>query len=238
MYSVEQVLPYWEALHTASDGNDNLLLCDDNGENPAWEAIGYEVDTDGNTSLQVAVDAENKLVKMKSCDVVIVGSGCRGGDAAAVLASSGLKVLVLEKGEEGLGVNESFVYELCTDIVDAALHADVMKSVKYMVEHLVSKSRVLLYQGRHDLRDRVVQVEAWVKTMKWEGILEFLNAERKIWKVNGELSGYVQSWKTLTNVVVLGTGHLVPTEKAVNSQAMIEDWVLGRRTVLYFTVNE
>ncbi|XP_061358544.1 serine carboxypeptidase-like 50 [Gastrolobium bilobum] len=247
MYSVEQVLPYWEALHTASDGNDNLLLCDDNGENPAWEAIGYEVDTDGNTSLQVAVDAENKLVKMKSCDVVIVGSGCGGGDAAAVLASSGLKVheddlvsqfLNFAEVKKALGVNESFVYELCSDIVDAALHADVMKSVKYMVEHLVSKSKVLLYQGRHDLRDGVVQVEAWVKTMKWEGILEFLNAERKIWKVNGELSGYVQSWKTLTNVVVLGAGHLVPTEKAVNSQAMIEDWVLGRGTILYFTVNE
>ncbi|TKY51904.1 Long-chain-alcohol oxidase FAO1 [Spatholobus suberectus] len=102
--------------------------CDDNGENPAWEAIGYKVDTDGITSkvhkerplekgivetmnesnsslpqsltekgLEVAIDAKSNVLNIK-CDVVIVGSGCGGGVAAAVLATSGLKVLVLEKG--------------------------------------------------------------------------------------------------------------------------------------------
>ncbi|KAJ1385086.1 Serine carboxypeptidase, serine active site [Sesbania bispinosa] len=130
--------------------------------------------------------------------------------------------------KKAFGVNESFVYERCSDIVNAALHNDVMKSVKYMVEHLVRRSRVLLYQGQYDLSDGVVQVEAWVKTMKWEGTVEFLNAERKIWKVNGELAGYVQNWKSLTNVVVLGAGHLLPHDQPVNSQAMMEDWVLER----------
>ncbi|KAK7362564.1 hypothetical protein VNO77_04680 [Canavalia gladiata] len=138
------------------------------------------------------------------------------------------KFLNIAEVKKALGVNESFVYELCSDVVGAVLHADVMKSVKYMVEQLVRRSRVLLYQGQYDLRDGVVQVEVWVKTMKWEGIVEFLNAERKIWKVNGEFAGYVQKWKSLTNVVVLGAGHLLPTDQAVNSQAMIEDWVLER----------
>jgi vitellogenic carboxypeptidase-like protein len=40
-----------------------------------------------------------------------------------------------------------------------------MKSVKYMVEYLVKKSNVLLYQGKFDLRDGVVSIKAWVKTM-------------------------------------------------------------------------
>ena len=51
-------------------------------------------------------------------------------------------------------------------------------------------------------------------------------ADRKIWRVNGELAGYVQKWESLTNVVVLGAGHLLPADQALNSQAMIEDWVL------------
>ncbi|XP_015960139.1 serine carboxypeptidase-like 50 [Arachis duranensis] len=133
------------------------------------------------------------------------------------------------EAKKALGVkNESLVFEGCSDVVGAVLHADVMKSVKYMVEELVRNTRVLLYQGQHDIQDGVVQVEAWVKTMKWEGIEDFLNAERKIWKVNGELAGYVQQWKSLTNVVVLGAGHLLPSDQPVTSQAMIEDWVLEK----------
>ncbi|CAL0312157.1 unnamed protein product [Lupinus luteus] len=136
--------------------------------------------------------------------------------------------LNLTEAKKALRVNESFVYELCSDVVGAAIHADVMKSVKHKVEELVKRSRVLLYQGQYDIRDGVAQVEAWVKTMKWEEIDEFLNAKRKIWKVNGDFAGYVQKWKSLTNVVVLGAGHLVPTGQPLNSQAMIEDWVLER----------
>ncbi|KAH1034092.1 hypothetical protein GYH30_054484 [Glycine max] len=131
--------------------------------------------------------------------------------------------LSIAEVKKALGINESFAYESCSDVVGDVLHADVMKSVKYMVEYLLSMSKVLLYQGQHDLRDGVVQTEVWVKTVKWEGIVEFLNSERKIWKVNGELARYVQNWKSLTNVVVLGAGHLLPTDQPVNSKKMIEN---------------
>ncbi|XP_059649567.1 serine carboxypeptidase-like 50 [Cornus florida] len=138
------------------------------------------------------------------------------------------KFLANVEVKKALGVNTSMVYEECSDVVGAALHEDVMKSVKYMVEFLVRNTKVLLYQGHCDLRDGVVSTEAWVKKMKWEGIGKFKEAERKVWKVNGLLAGYVQKWGSLSHVVVLGAGHLVPTDQAVNSQAMIEDWVLER----------
>ncbi|KAB2014762.1 hypothetical protein ES319_D09G249600v1 [Gossypium barbadense] len=99
---------------------------DENGENPAWEAIGYNIDKVENVpnerplqqgivetmhvidsidlhklltekGLQVTQDPHKNAIKIK-CDAVIVGSGCGGGVAAATLASSGLKVVVLEKG--------------------------------------------------------------------------------------------------------------------------------------------
>ncbi|KAI3811978.1 hypothetical protein L1987_16677 [Smallanthus sonchifolius] len=125
--------------------------------------------------------------------------------------------------KKALGVNESMVFEGCSDVVGAALHADVMKSVRYMVECLVRKTKVLLYQGQCDLRDGVVSVEAWVKKMKWEGIERFLDAERDVWKVNNVVAGYLQKSDNLSHVVVLGAGHFVPTDQGVNSQAMIED---------------
>ncbi|KAL9285063.1 hypothetical protein ACSQ67_024593 [Phaseolus vulgaris] len=100
---------------------------DENGHNPVWKAIGYQVDTKKKLvrkerplekglietmhetdhtlmqsltekGLEVSEDKLQNLYKVK-CDVVIVGSGCGGGVAAAVLANSGQKVIVLEKGE-------------------------------------------------------------------------------------------------------------------------------------------
>ncbi|XP_057953225.1 serine carboxypeptidase-like 50 [Malania oleifera] len=132
------------------------------------------------------------------------------------------------KVKAALGVNETMVWEECSVAVGTALHEDVMKSVKFMVEFLVKKTRVLLYQGQCDLRDGVVSTEAWVKRMKWKGIEKFLAADRKVWNVNGSLAGYVQKWGSLSHAVVLGAGHLVPADQPLNSQAMIEDWVLNR----------
>ncbi|MED6207311.1 hypothetical protein PIB30_034633 [Stylosanthes scabra] len=132
--------------------------------------------------------------------------------------------------KKALGVNESQVFETSSIEVRTALEGDIMKSVKFRVEELlrINTIRVLLYQGQYDLLAGPVQTEAWVKTLKWEGIQDYLNAERKIWKVNGELAGYVQQWKSLTNVVVLGAGHLMPADQPVNAQAMMQDWILQR----------
>ncbi|VVA89887.1 unnamed protein product [Arabis nemorensis] len=100
----------------------------ENSENPAWDAIGYGVDIGTNDDveqeerpldkgiiatakedemtmkqrminkgLQVTEDRESDTYKIE-CDAVVVGSACGGGVAAANLAKSGLRVVVLEKG--------------------------------------------------------------------------------------------------------------------------------------------
>ncbi|KAL3510596.1 hypothetical protein ACH5RR_029997 [Cinchona calisaya] len=130
--------------------------------------------------------------------------------------------------KKALGAKENIEFEECSDVVGEALREDIMKSVRYMVDYLVKNTKVLLYQGQCDLRDGVVSTEAWVKKLNWERIGEFLEAERKIWRVNETLAGSVQKFGSLSHVVVLNAGHPVPTDQPVNSQAMIEDWVLDK----------
>ncbi|CAN1164319.1 Serine carboxypeptidase-like 50 [Linum perenne] len=129
-----------------------------------------------------------------------------------------------------LGANESIKFVGCNRVIRAGFKEDVMKSVKEKVDYLLKrlKYKVLLYQGNLDLRNSVVSSEAWIKTMKWDGIERFLMAERKVWKVKGELAGYVEKYGKLSHVVVLWGGHMVPADQAVNSQSMVEDWVLEK----------
>ncbi|KAJ9549087.1 hypothetical protein OSB04_021630 [Centaurea solstitialis] len=127
-----------------------------------------------------------------------------------------------------LGVDESMVYEMCSDVVRAALHSDKMKSVRYKVEYLVKNTKLLLFEGQCDLQDSVVSVESWIKKMKWEVLQKFLDAERDVWNVNGVVAGYVQKSDNLSHVVVNGAGHSVSVYQPVNAQAMIEDWILDR----------
>ncbi|MQM22230.1 hypothetical protein Taro_055280 [Colocasia esculenta] len=146
---------------------------------------------------------------------------------------SGLvRALLKEKAAKAaLGVDSGAEWESCSDEVAKVLHADVMKSVKGEVEGLLGKVRVLLYQGLYDLRDGVVSTEAWLRELQWEGLEAFLAAERRVWRLGaggaeGRLAGYVQTEGRLSEVVVAGAGHLVPTDQGQSAQAMIESWVL------------
>ncbi|OWM86215.1 serine carboxypeptidase-like 50 [Punica granatum] len=139
------------------------------------------------------------------------------------------RLLQSKEVKAALGARASIEFKECSDLVGSVLHADVMKTVKPMVEYMVGSGlRVLLYQGHSDLMDGVYSTEAWVRTMKWDGIERFMSADRKVWRVKGELAGFVQKWGSLSHAVVMGAGHLVPTDQPLNSQAMIEDWVLEK----------
>nr|GLL33216.1 long-chain-alcohol oxidase FAO2-like isoform X1 [Ipomoea trifida] len=136
----------WVTTSAQSPLSSILIRTDESCNNPAWEAIGYHVDTkqvqvqrerplekgiietadhtDASLKeslikkhLNVAEDPKENILRIR-CDVVVVGSGCGGGVAAAVLANSGHKVVVLEKGHyfvaedysglEGPSMNEMY----------------------------------------------------------------------------------------------------------------------------------
>ncbi|KAF4349321.1 hypothetical protein G4B88_003153 [Cannabis sativa] len=99
---------------------------DENGENPTWKAIGYKVHKSkkeevtiirplDKATVQTIYENDTTFLNALSqkglndvvlhqniynirCDVLVLGSGCGGGVAAALLAQSGQRVIVLEKG--------------------------------------------------------------------------------------------------------------------------------------------
>ncbi|KAG8372894.1 hypothetical protein BUALT_Bualt12G0114600 [Buddleja alternifolia] len=188
-----------------------------------------QVATHGVNAYNLGLINEKQKALLEELQFEAVGFVKSGNWSEATNARTNvLNALTNMTGLATLG-SESLVFEVCSDVVGDALKDDVMKSVRYMVEFLVKKSvKVLLYQGQCDLRDGVVSTLAWVKKMEWEGIERFLKAERKVWRVDGKLAGYVQRWESLSHAVVMNAGHLVPTDQGVNSQVMIQDWVLER----------
>ncbi|KAL4578494.1 hypothetical protein LXL04_014617 [Taraxacum kok-saghyz] len=96
--------PVWDAIGYHVDINDEQPTNDQKGrplEKGMVEILNETnhtlVKSLHNKGLDVTEVLKEKICRIK-CDVVIVGSGCGGGVAAAILAKSGMKVVVLEKG--------------------------------------------------------------------------------------------------------------------------------------------
>jgi vitellogenic carboxypeptidase-like protein len=103
-----------------------------------------------------------------------------------------------------------------------------MKSTKWMVEALIPQLPVLLYQGQFDIQDGVASSEAWMRTISWEHSPSFWASERRLWKEEGVLAGYIRTHQTLSHVVVAGAGHLAPADQNLRTQRMIEAWISGK----------
>ncbi|XP_024084194.1 venom serine carboxypeptidase-like [Cimex lectularius] len=98
-------------------------------------------------------------------------------------------------------------------VVRKFLKSDVVKSIKPWFEVLVEKYKILLYSGQLDIIIPYPMTTNFLNNMKWSGADEFKQAERKLWKVNGELAGYSKTAKGLTQVLVRDTGHMVPMDQ-------------------------
>ncbi|KAJ4774270.1 Long-chain-alcohol oxidase [Rhynchospora pubera] len=97
--------PHWKALGYTLPSIQEETAAPTTADRPLNKGLIESVTLDDKSllqefaskGLQVTQDAKSNLYRIQ-CDAVIVGSGCGGGVAAAVLAKNGYKVIVVEKG--------------------------------------------------------------------------------------------------------------------------------------------
>ncbi|KAJ3334382.1 hypothetical protein HDU76_000075 [Blyttiomyces sp. JEL0837] len=117
------------------------------------------------------------------------------------------------------------------------LAGDVMKSEVVSVEEAlkdvflsgdddeIGKVKVLLYQGQFDFRDGVLSCNEWIDGLKWSGADGYRDTERRVWKVDGHVAGYVTEFDRLRRVEVLLAGHLAPMDAGRVTREMVERFV-------------
>eukprot|EP00879_Flechtneria_rotunda_P013752 GHRR01014365.1.p1 GENE.GHRR01014365.1~~GHRR01014365.1.p1 ORF type:complete len:296 (+),score=89.33 GHRR01014365.1:1001-1888(+) len=136
--------------------------------------------------------------------------------------------LNLPEIKANIAADNDIVYEACSKVVDGVMGHDVMKSVAHLVPDLIARSNVLLYQGQFDAECGVASNEAWISKLAWLGHTGFNNADRKFWrdKDYGQMVlGYYKSQQKLSHVIIRNAGHMVPHDRPIVSQKMIEAWV-------------
>ena len=99
--------------------------------------------------------------------------------------------------KRALGV-PNITWTSCSDEVDLILGPDIMKSVKHLVQDLVSNEvPSLFYAGQFDAECGAASNDAWISTMKWSNREEFYTQPRQLWKVAGRVAGF---WRGLIKV--------------------------------------
>lgn len=105
-----------------------------------------------------------------------------------------------------------------------------MNSTLFLFPDILSKYRVLIYQGNFDFRDGVISNTAWLDKLQWEYFHEWAAVEPVIWQMNytinpgvtkNTLAGKVQAHRNLTRVVLWNAGHFVPAPNG-NPEAAYE----------------
>lgn len=104
-------------------------------------------------------------------------------------------------------------------------------SYAYLYPPLFETLPVLIYNGIYDMDCNFIGTDAWISALDWSYKEQFLQQERRPWLNQGQLAGHVRSYRHLTQVLVLGAGHLVPMDQPKNALALLNHFIQGKSFV-------
>ncbi|XP_075983875.1 venom serine carboxypeptidase [Anticarsia gemmatalis] len=97
--------------------------------------------------------------------------------------------------------------------VENHLKQDVMKSVAPWISELLDHYYIVIYNGQLDIIVAYPLTVNYLRNLKFSGAEEYKTAKRYIWKVDGEVAGYVKQAGKLVEIMVRNAGHMVPGDQ-------------------------
>lgn len=97
--------------------------------------------------------------------------------------------------------------------VERYLKLDVMKSVAPWISELLDHYNVVIYNGQLDIIVAYPLTVNYLKNLNFTGAEDYKMAKRYIWKVDGEVAGYVKEAGKLVEIMVRNAGHMVPGDQ-------------------------
>ncbi len=119
-------------------------------------------------------------------------------------------------------------FKACNHQVYTHLKADMMKSVIDLFPVLIDNYKVLIYHGQFDFVVNTPGVNKFLAAIQWPEIKDFISSERKIWKVKGTPAGLVRNHKNLSQVIILGAGHMTPMDQPLHTFRMVQRFISGQ----------
>ena len=101
-----------------------------------------------------------------------------------------------------------------------------------MLEKVLEKMHVLIYNGNMDLMVNTIGMNSVVHNLNWSGRDDFLESGSKPYWVtlsdgSSRLAGYYGDGGRLTYLVVRNSGHMVPISQPEVTGIVVKDFVHG-----------
>ncbi|GFU26080.1 probable serine carboxypeptidase CPVL, partial [Nephila pilipes] len=113
------------------------------------------------------------------------------------------------------------------EIVARYMINDIMRSVKTILIEIMNNYKVLIYNGQLDLNQPYTLMVDFLHSIEWNRSEEFRNADKKIWRLNNEIAGYVHNVGDFFLAVVRSAGHLVPRDQPEVALDLITRFING-----------
>lgn len=97
--------------------------------------------------------------------------------------------------------------------VEKHLKQDVMKSVAPWISELLDHYYVVIYNGQLDIIVAYPLTVNYLRNLNFTGAEDYKIAKRYVWKVDGEVAGYVKQAGKLVEILVRNAGHMVPGDQ-------------------------